>query len=78
VPEGERDSTLFRVAAKLRAVDVPEDVALGVLLELGARCRPPFDPELTRKKVDSAYQRYRPNPREPQQFRGGVDVPEVA
>lgn len=77
VPQGERDSTLFRVAAKLRAVDVPEDVALGVLLELGARCRPPFEPDETRRKVESAYQRYRPTPRD-QMLRGGIDVPEVA
>lgn len=62
IPDGERDITLFRVAAKLRAVDVPEDVALGVLLELGARCRPPFEPDLTRRKIESAYKRYQPTP----------------
>jgi hypothetical protein len=61
IPEGERDSTLFRVAAKLRAVDVPQDVALGVLLALAERCRPPFDAHETQIKVESAYKRYQPS-----------------
>ncbi len=76
IPEGERDSTLFRVAAKLRAVDVPEDVALGVLLELGGRCHPPFEPDETRKKVESAYSRYKPSaPREREFPDVGWDLP---
>lgn len=62
VPEGERDITLFRVAAKLRAVDVPEDVAVGVLLELAARCRPPFERDQAVLKIESAYRRYKPSP----------------
>jgi hypothetical protein len=76
IPQGERDSTLFRVAAKLRAVDVPEDVALGVLLELGARCQPPFEQDLTRKKVESAYHRYKPSPPREREFpEVGIDLP---
>lgn len=76
IPEGERDMTLFRVAAKLRAVDVPEDVAIGVLVELGARCHPPFEPGETRKKVESAYRRYKPAPPRERTFPDvGIELP---
>lgn len=59
--EGDRNWTAFRVASKLRAVDVPLDVALGVLLMLAARCRPPLDPHETQEAVQSAYKRYQPS-----------------
>jgi Bifunctional DNA primase/polymerase, N-terminal/Primase C terminal 1 (PriCT-1) len=59
IPEGERDWDIFRVACKLRAVDVPIEVATLVLLELASRCRPPFSERETIAKVESAY-RYKP------------------
>lgn len=58
IGEGERDATLFRVSAKLRAAGIPEDVAQGVIGELARRCSPMFDPDDAMKKVASAYSRY--------------------
>ena len=61
VPEGERDSTLFRLACKLRSADVPQDIAQGLLLEAAKNCEPPFSERIALKKVSRAYSRYNPN-----------------
>ncbi|MCX7618916.1 bifunctional DNA primase/polymerase [Tepidiforma sp.] len=55
VDEGERDWQLFRLAAKLRQADVPFDVALRLVLEAAANCRPPFPKDEALRKVESAY-----------------------
>lgn len=62
VPEGERDTTLFRLASKLRAVDIPREIAERLILEAAANCDPPFPEAEARAKVASAYKRYQPNP----------------
>jgi hypothetical protein len=61
VPEGERDSTLFRLACKLRNADVPQDVAEGFVLQAADNCDPPFPEDEALAKVASAYGRYQPN-----------------
>jgi hypothetical protein len=61
IPEGQRDQELFRAAAKLRGIDVPYEIALGVIENAAAGCSPPFPRELARAKVASAYLRYVPN-----------------
>jgi hypothetical protein len=58
VPEGRRDVELFRIACKLRSVDVPMDVAIDLLLRAAARCEPPFEADTAREKVTWAYNRY--------------------
>lgn len=58
IPDGERDVTLFRVASKLRAIGIPQDVAEGVICALAERCRPAFDVDDAMRKVASAYGRY--------------------
>lgn len=60
-PEGTRDDTLFRLAAKLRAQDFPIEVAFDLVERAAERCRPPFPLDEARAKVDSAYRRYEPN-----------------
>jgi hypothetical protein len=61
VPEGERDSTLFRLACKLRSADVPHDIAQTLLLEAAKNCDPPFSESVALEKVSRAYSRYNPN-----------------
>ena len=55
-----RDDTLYRAASKLRGQGVSVEDAYDTIARIAAVCRPPF---LNWKaKVDSAYQRYEPNP----------------
>lgn len=61
VAEGERDTTLFALASKLRALDVPIEGALVIVERAAERCRPPFDVALAREKVARAYQKYQPS-----------------
>jgi hypothetical protein len=61
VPDGMRDTTLFRAASKLRGADVPYAMARRVILEAAANCTPPFPEPVALEKVDSAYSRYEPN-----------------
>jgi hypothetical protein len=61
VPEGERDSTLYRLASKLRSADIPQDIAEGLVLEAADNCDPPFPEDEALAKVANAYKRYRPN-----------------
>jgi putative DNA primase/helicase len=58
--EGERDDKLFRLACKLRRVDMPRDVALEIVLRAAAACRPPFSADAALRKVLNAYERYAP------------------
>jgi DNA-binding transcriptional ArsR family regulator len=60
VPEGERNDQLFRLAAKLRAADVPREVAERLALEAAARCTPPLPEAEALQCVASAYGRYPP------------------
>lgn len=62
VPEGQRDDTLFRLAAKLRGMGIPYDLAIDLVERSAERCLPPFPLDQARAKVDSAYRRYEPNP----------------
>ena len=55
VPKGQRDWEIYRHASAARRVDLPYDWTLAAVLEAAAHCTPPFDPDLARRKVDSAY-----------------------
>ena len=70
VPEGQRDETLFRLACKLRAADVPQDMAEKLILEAATNCQPPFPNREALAKVENVYRRYvagdgRPEKHEP-------------
>lgn len=59
VPDGRRETTLFRLACKLRRAYLPREIAEKVILEAAARCKPPFDPAVALAKVERAW-RYAP------------------
>ena len=70
VPEGERDKTCFKLACKLRAADVPQDMAGKLILEAATNCQPPFPEREALAKVENVYRRYvagdgRPEKHEP-------------
>lgn len=61
VPEGERGVSIFRLAAKLRRVDVPYAVARELVFKAAAAASPPYQPAAALKHLDSAYSRYEPS-----------------
>lgn len=60
VPEGERDTTLFKLASKLRNADVPQDIAEELIVEAARNCEPPFPEKIVLDKVTRAYAKYQP------------------
>ncbi|MCP3963420.1 MAG: DUF3987 domain-containing protein [bacterium] len=60
VPEGQRDDQLFRLACKLRHVDVPRPWAERLVQEAAVNCSPPLPEREALAKVTSAYSRYQP------------------
>lgn len=61
VPEGRRKLELFRAACKLRAADVPYDLALALVSEAAAKCDPPLEGREAERKIAEAYRKYPPN-----------------
>jgi hypothetical protein len=55
VPAGERDNALFRLACKLRGVDIPKDIAETCLRIAGANCTPPVPEKDILEKLDNGY-----------------------
>lgn len=60
IKEGGRDDTLFKLAAKLRTTNVPEDAALACLRETNKQAVPPLPDNIVVAKLRSAYDRYSP------------------
>jgi hypothetical protein len=60
VPEGQRDETLFKFASKLRAADVPRNLAETLIIEAARNCEPPFPERQALEKISNAYRRYEP------------------
>jgi Protein of unknown function (DUF3631)/Primase C terminal 1 (PriCT-1) len=58
VPEGERDTTLFKYACSLRARGVDQAEAEVLVLKAAANCTPPFPEMEARAKVAAAYKKY--------------------
>lgn len=61
VPLGERDTTLFKLACKLRGAGVPQDIAERLTVEAAQNCDPPVPEREALQKVKNAYSRYQPN-----------------
>lgn len=61
LPEGQRKWELYRAASKLRAADVPLDLAVMLAQQAAAACRPPLEPKEAERKVREAYAKYPPN-----------------
>ena len=55
VPEGERDTTLYRYACMLRAKGLKREEAEVLVLEAATKCKPPFPPKEALAKVESAW-----------------------
>ena len=66
VPLGQRNTTLFRLACKLRGLGLPQDWALKLVSEAAANCTPPWgtapDEEPVEQLVSRVYRTYQPNP----------------
>lgn len=60
VPEGQRDSTLNRLAGKFRYMNLPEDIAIPMIELAASKCVPPFNKAEARAKVKWAYTHYGP------------------
>lgn len=58
--EGGRDWLIFRMACKMRDMDVPEEMAVDWCKRAAQNCAPPFPEKVTEEKVRQAYQRYAP------------------
>lgn len=61
LPEGQRKWELYRAASKLRAADVPIDLAVMLAREAAANCQPPLEEKEAERKVREAYKNYPPN-----------------
>lgn len=61
LPEGQRKWELYRAAAKLRAADVPLEMAVMLAQQAAAACQPALDPREAERKVKEAYAKYPPN-----------------
>lgn len=61
LPEGSRKWELYRAAAKLRAADVPIDLAIMLAQQAAANCTPPLEAAEAERKVREAYSKYPPN-----------------
>lgn len=61
LPEGQRKWEIYRAASKLRAADVPEDLAVMLAEQAAARCSPALEAGEAARKVREAYAKYPPN-----------------
>lgn len=61
LPEGQRKWELYRAASKLRAADVPIDLAIMLARQAAANCTPVLEAKEAERKVREAYTRYPPN-----------------
>jgi hypothetical protein len=59
--EGQRKWELYRAASKLRAADVPLDLAIMLAQQAAANCRPPLEAKEAERKVREAYAKHPPN-----------------
>lgn len=62
LPEGERDTTLYRAACKLRADNLPQVYAELLIRQAARLCRPPFEDQAAVEKVARAYRTFAPDP----------------
>lgn len=61
LPEGQRKWEIYRAASKLRAADVPLDLAVRLAQDAAANCSPPLDAKEAERKVREAYDKHPPN-----------------
>lgn len=61
VPDGARNDSIFRLASKMRRLDLPLDVAYDIAGRISDAANPPYEHRDAFKAVDSAYGRYAPS-----------------
>jgi hypothetical protein len=61
LPEGQRKWEIYRAASKLRAADVPLDLAVMLATTAAGNCSPPLEAKEAERKVREAYAKYPPN-----------------
>lgn len=61
LPEGQRKWEIYRAASKLRAAEVPMDLAVMLARQAAERCTPPLEAAEAERKVKEAYAKYPPN-----------------
>lgn len=61
LPEGQRKWEIYRAASKLRAADVPLDLAVMLFQQAAANCTPPLEAKEAERKVREAYAKHPPN-----------------
>lgn len=71
--EGQRKWEIYRAASKLRAADVPLDLAVMLATTAAANCTPPLEAKEAERKVKEAYARFPPNA-EPRDLPAGVTL----
>lgn len=55
VPAGSRNDTMARLAGYFAGKELPQDIAMVLLLQCGSRCSPPMDPGEVAETVESVY-----------------------
>src|SRR5206468_3993725 len=55
VPEGQRDDTIYKLACKMRHLDIPIEMARDWITRAAEKCTPPFSVKEAAEKVDRAY-----------------------
>lgn len=65
VKQGSRNNHIFKVASRLRGDDVPLDLARSKILLEAKMCEPPLPESEALRCLDSAYDRYQPNAKNP-------------
>ncbi len=61
LPEGSRKWELYRAASKLRAANVPVEIAIMLAQQAAEKCDPPLESVEAERKVREAYTKYPPN-----------------
>lgn len=61
IPQGQRDTTLWSYAGKLRGDNVPIEYAEQMIRQAARLCKPAFDEDAAVEKVRRAYEIYPPN-----------------
>lgn len=73
LPEGQRKWEIYRAASKLRAADVPLDLAVMLATTAAGNCSPPLEAKEAERKVREAYAKFPPNA-EPRDLPAGVTL----
>jgi bifunctional DNA primase/polymerase-like protein/AAA domain-containing protein len=75
VPQGKRNDVLFRAACKLRALNLPLELAEKWITEAAKNCVPPYDERDPIEIVRQVYEKYVPESEKPQPLTTASETP---